>query len=122
MEDQEPIRDTLRQYCEKRFGNSVRVVCATNVVDALTRFRSERHTKVVITDYHVYGEETGGDLLEIIHRDQLLRYTPTILTTSEPLTYVLQRHEDIPPTQPYLRKPFHMSELVDMILKLIKPL
>jgi len=123
VEDESSIRRLVKVICAKQFGDQVVVLDATScntAMNALRNYPPEDRLHLIITDYHLLGRETGGDLLEAMKGDRRWCATPSILMSSEMLGDICAKHRLIAKSQPYLRKPCSMNNVVWLIRKMLK--
>lgn len=92
------------------------VVAAVSCAEAVERVRSDAQIDLLVTDYHLSGDETGVDVIAAV-RDALGRKIPVVLITGDTSSAVRKLRGD--PLLRFASKPIDADELLSVVGELL---
>jgi DNA-binding NtrC family response regulator len=121
IDDDARIRESVRLAVQEQDFFDIKVVESSNVIAGITQLKKLK-PDVVILDLHM-PDKSGFDFLDIMHQDKLFAKTKVIMLTADDTFKNLFKAEGKGIDAYYfLGKPFNISDLQAMVLKICLPL
>ncbi|MCJ8277287.1 MAG: response regulator [Bdellovibrionales bacterium] len=113
-EDEDDIRESIRDYLIEKFGDDIKLVESTDGGDAITKIKNQTF-HLIITDIKMPRKD-GDHVIEEARSSSFNETTPIIVISAFADKGVEQKHKFVS----FLPKPINNDELVGMIRVLFK--